>query len=171
MGRKRTRSGKFLYFFAASLIFSLLTNCASLQQYYSPKREVYTEKITTLEKLPKPSPAGLERAARLLRQGDYDGSLKENQRVLVLCGQKPPGDKALFNMALISAHRENPKKDYTQTLLLLRQIVRDYPQSALLDEVKIWVGVLEENEKLKGVIEKSNEVDLTVDEKRRVKTR
>src|SRR3989337_2809851 len=45
-------------------------------------------------------------AQKFLAQGDYEGSLKENQKVLSLFENTPPGDEALFNMGLIYAHHE-----------------------------------------------------------------
>ena len=91
--------------------------------------------------------ADLERAAKLCSQGDYDGSFRENQRVLSLSGKNPPGDRALFNMALIYAYSENPKKDYEKALLFLQRMIREYPQSSLVEEAKTWAKVLQENER------------------------
>ena len=53
---------------------------------------------------------------KFLAGGNYEGALKENQRILSLFGQDPPGDEALFNMGLIYAHPGNPKKDYVKSL-------------------------------------------------------
>lgn len=74
-------------------------------------------------------------------------------------------------MGLIYADRENPKKDHEKSLLFFNKIIRDYPQSPLVQEAKIWIRVLRENEKLKEVIEKYKEVDIAVEEKQREKTR
>jgi len=143
-------------------------------KYFTLKTEAHTRNFGKPEEPPKPMAADLERAAKLCRQGDYDGSLKENQRVLSLSGKNPPGDRALFNMALICAHSGNPKKDYEKALLFLKRIIRDYPQSSLVEEARIWARVLQENERsrqesarLRQVIEKSKDVDLMVDEKKR----
>jgi tetratricopeptide (TPR) repeat protein len=113
----------------------------------------------------------LERAAQLFKQGDYDGSLKENQRVLSLAGKNLPGDRALFNMGLIYAHGEYLEKDYEKSLPFFNKIISDYPQSPLVEEAKLWVRVLRENGKLREVIEKFKEVDIAVEEKKREKAR
>ena len=113
----------------------------------------------------------LERAAKLLKQGDYEGALKENQRVLSSAGKDLPGDRALLNMGLIYADGENPKKDYEKSLLLFNKIITDYPQSLLVQEAKIWIRLLRENEKLKEIIQKYKEVDIAVEEKQREKKR
>ena len=178
MGRKQTGTGQFIYFSVACLIFALLSNCVSLEKYMAPKTEGDARKMGKPEEPSKLLAADLERATKLCSQGDYDGSFRENQRVLSLSGKNPPGDRALFNMALIYASSENPKKDDEKALLFLRRMIREYPESSLVEEAKTWAKVLQENERsrqeterLRRVIEQSKEVDLLVDEKKREKAR
>ncbi len=137
----------------AGLIFFLLSGCTAWQKLFVPQPEAPGPKV---EKAPEPPPppefAGLERAAQLFKQGDYEGSLKENRRVLSLAGKNPPGDRALFNMGLIYADGKNPKRDYENSLLFFGNILVDYPQSPLAEEAQIWIRVIRENEKLKEVI-------------------
>jgi tetratricopeptide (TPR) repeat protein len=142
-----------------------------LEKIFIPTREVPAEKVQKQPERPQPALERLERAAQLFKQGDYDGSLKENQRVLSHAGKNLPGDRALFNMGLIYADRENPKKDHEKSLLFFNKIISDYPQSPLVEEAKLWVRVLRENEKLREVIEKFKEVDIAVEEKKREKAR
>ena len=158
MGRERTRAGQFIFLCIAGLIFFLLSGCTTLEKIFIPTREVPAEKVQKQPERPQPAFERLERAAQLFKQGDYDGSLKENQRVLSLAGKNLPGDRALFNMGLIYAHWGNPKKDYEKSLPFFNKIISDYPQSPLVEEAKIWVRVLQENEKLREVIEKFKEV-------------
>jgi len=167
MGRERTRTRQFIFLCFAGLIFFLLSGCTTLQKLFVPTREVPAEKVQKLPERPKPAFEGLERAAQLLKQGDYDGSLKENQRVLSLAGNNLPGDRALFNMGLIYAHGENPNKNHEKSLLFFNKVIKDHPQSPLVEEAKIWIRVLKENEKLKEVIERFKEVDMEVEGKKR----
>ncbi|MDH4267840.1 MAG: tetratricopeptide repeat protein [Deltaproteobacteria bacterium] len=157
MGRERNRAGQFIFLCIAGLIFFLLSGCTTLKKIFIPTREVPAEKVEKQPERPQPPPQpefeGLGRAAQLFKQGDYDGSLKENQMVLSLTGKNLPGDRALFNMGLIYAHWENPKKDYENSLPFFNKIISDYPQSPLVEEAKLWVRVLQENEKLREVIE------------------
>jgi len=178
MGRKQTGTGQFIYFSIAVLTLSLLSNCVRVEKYTVSKTEDDGRKIGKAEELSKSMAADLERAAKLISQGDYDGSLRETQRILSLSGKNPPGDRALFNMALIYASGENPQKDYEKALLFLQRMIREYPQSSLVEEAKTWAQVLQENERfrqeserLRRVIKRSKEVDLLVDEKRREKAR
>jgi tetratricopeptide (TPR) repeat protein len=115
---------------------------------------------------------------RLLAEGNYEGAIKQNQKILSLSGQNPPGDEALFNMGLIHAHPGNPKRDYTKSLALFKRLTKDHPQSPWVEQAKTWVGVLQENEKmsrsieeLSRVIEKSKQVDIEIEEKKREKAK
>ena len=158
MGRERARTGQFFFLCVAGLIFFLISGCTTLQKLFIPPPGIPVDKVEKQPEPPHPDFAGLERAAQLFKQGDYDGSLQENQRVLSRAGKNPPGDRALFNMGLIYAHGANPKKDYENSLLFFSNIIMDYPQSPLVEEVNIWMRVLRENEKMKEVIEDFREI-------------
>jgi len=178
VGGKRARKGKFLCLCIAGLIFlvSISIGCAvwteKKQVKVGPKREEVQKEEERLKALS----GQLLRARKLLARQDYEGSLRENQKVLSLSGKNPPGDEALFNMGLIYAHPENPKKDYGRSLSLFQRLVKEYPQSSLAEQAKIWAGILYENEKLNQTIEKLNQmieetkqVDIQIEEKKREK--
>ncbi len=130
----------------------------------------------------------LTRGSDLLAHGDFEGSLKENQEVLSLSDKDSRGDEALFNMGLIYAHYEYPKRDYKKSLDLFRRLVKAYPQSPLVVQAKLWIGILQENErlnneleslnsenkrlsseieKLNKAIEKTKQVDIEIEEKKK----
>ncbi len=96
-------------------------------------------------------------AKRLLAVGYYEGSLGENQKVLSLTGKKTPGDEALFNMGLIYAHSNYPKRDYRRSLDLFKRVLTDYPQSPLVLQANIWIGVLQMIENSKQEFEKAKQ--------------
>jgi TolA-binding protein len=102
-----------------------------------------------------------------MAQRDYDGSLKLSERALAQAGSQGPADEALFSLGLIYAHLDNPKKDYAKALTYFQRLVKEFPKSPLAEEAKAWAGVLQENQSLKEVIEKTKEVDIAVDEKKR----
>ncbi len=158
MGRKRTRTGKYLCLSFTGIIFMFLAGCAVLKE-----KEVER----------KPSEYLLT-AQKLLDQGDYEGSLKENQKVLSLYSNVSPGDEALFNIGLIYAHYGYPKRDYKKSLDFFRRLVMVFPQSSLTGQAKIWIEMLQENERLnreiKGLnrtIKKSKQIDIELDEKKK----
>ncbi len=134
--------------------------------------------IEKLEKLKRPEPVvedrgeareHLLRGQKLLAQGDFEGSLAENQKVIALSAHRPPEDEALFNTGLIYAHFDNSKKDYGKSLDCFKRVIKDYPKSPLSEQAKIWIGVLQENEKLSQIIEKSKQVDIEIEERKKEK--
>jgi len=188
MGRKRIRARQCIYFCLAGLIVFFFFGCTST------KKQVISEqaspgRVATPEKQPaappvvlnkpaapvqedsslKPAEEHLRRARKLFVQKDYEAALKVNQKVLTLTGKHSPGDEALFNLGLIYAQGENPKKDYAKSLFYFQRLVKEYPESPLVEEAKAWVGILHENENLREIIEKAKQVDIAVDEKRREK--
>ncbi len=158
MGRKRTRTWMYLYLSIACMIFISLAGCATLKEMEA-KRETPEYFIT---------------AQKLLDQGDYEGALRENEKVLSLYDNIPPGDEALFNLGLIYAHYGYPKRDYKKSLDLFKRLVKMFPQSPLAGQAKLWIGILQENERLnreleelKKTIKKSKQVDIEIEEKKK----
>jgi len=103
-------------------------------------------------------------AQNLLAKGDYEGSLRESQRVLALLKDEPPADTAIFNMGLVYAHPKNPKKDNKRAISFFSRVIKGYPDSPWVEQAKIWVGVLDGVEKLK-------QVDLEIEERKRDRSR
>jgi outer membrane protein assembly factor BamD (BamD/ComL family) len=129
----------------------------------------------------------------LFKEGNYEAALKENQKLL--SEGKAPADIALYNMALIFACSLNPKKDYLKALDTFKKLVNQYPDSSFAEEVKVWIQVLEEHqkvaderqkflvenrnltrekeilsqerEKLKYTVEKSRQLDIEIEKLRR----
>lgn len=185
MGRKRPRTRKLVYFCVAGLIFLLLSGCTFFKEKEKvefSREEVHAGKAQK-ENLPQKEETSilskhLLRARIFLEQRDYEGSLKENQEILSLSGQNPPGDEAIFNMGLIYAHFGNPKKDYNKSIGFFKRLVKEYPQSPFAEQAKVWRGILQENEKLNQtiqklnqVIEESKQVDIEVEERKREKAK
>jgi len=104
--------------------------------------------------------AHLAQVEPLMVQHDFEGALREGQEVLALSPKSPPGDEALFDMALVFAHYANPKKDYRRSIGLFSRVVKEFPRSPRVEEAKIWIGVLE-------AIEKAKQVDADIEERKK----
>ena len=142
--------------------------------------------------LPPPPPVvqprtdPFEQSKALFSQGQYEAAIVENQKILQ--DRRGSPDVALFNMGMISAHPTNPKKNYPRALSSFRTLVKEYPQSPMVDPAKTWITVLEEQQKiadekrsltkerealllekdkLKYTIEKSRQVDIEIEKRRR----
>ncbi|HEX9080270.1 MAG TPA: tetratricopeptide repeat protein [Desulfuromonadaceae bacterium] len=99
-----------------------------------------------------------QRMQLLIRKGDFEGALRENQKILAQFPKSPPGDAALFGMGLILADRDNPKMDYKKALSFFMRLKKEFPASPFVEEAKIWIGVLE-------TMEKALQIDIKIDEK------
>jgi hypothetical protein len=127
-----------------------------------------------------------EHTQALLSQGQYDAAYNETHRILQEGSGAP--DMALFNLGMISAHSANPKKNYMRALSYFRTVVKEYPQSQMSEPAKTWIQVLEEHqkmaeekrllmrereslvqekEKLKYANEKSRQLDVEIEKRRR----
>jgi tetratricopeptide (TPR) repeat protein len=91
-------------------------------------------------------------ARTLFNQGDYEGSLIENQKVLSLCTDTPPADEALFNIGVIHAHYGYSKRDYKTAIDHFKRVVKGFPQSPFAGEAKTWIEILQEIDRLTGEI-------------------
>ena len=101
---------------------------------------------------------------KLLDMGDFKGAIAESRQILSQFPNTPPGDTALFTIALIFADYRNPDKDYNKSLLYFKRLVDDFPHSALREQAKTWIEVL-------NAIEKAKQVDIEIEEKRKELTR
>jgi hypothetical protein len=181
MGRKQTWSGKYFYVCLTLLIAILVVSCT----LPSSRKDVDDPRLH------------IAMAHKFLEEGNYEESVRENQKALFLSANESPGDEALLNIALVYANPANPHKDYTQSIMSLTLLTKDYPQSPLTEQARVWTEVLQENAKLKRasqeahhevvklkrasqevlqenaklkrVIEESKKVDLEITEMRRKK--
>ncbi len=131
MGRKQSGAGKHFFLCVAGLILSI-SGCVTLRE--GMEREQARNSILL--------------GQSLLAQGDYEGSLRENQKIASLFAGRPPGDEAIFNTALIYADDRNPNSDYQKAASLFYKVVTDFPQSPLSVQARIWIGVLEAIDRL-----------------------
>ena len=68
---------------------------------------------------------------------------------------------------LIYAHSRNPQRDIEKSLEYFKRLIKNYPKSPFVDQAKIWVGILEENEELSYLIRKLKQVDIDIEEMKR----
>jgi hypothetical protein len=176
MGGKPSRARKLFYFCVATL--TLLYGCTVAKQPPPPVIVQLPAEPPPQEEPAKPvevvvpkedrdrhqAHEHLTQARHLLAKGDFDGSLRENQRVVGLIKDDSPSDLATFNMGLIYAHPKNPKKDNKRAIGFFSRVIKSFPESPLVEHAKIWVGVLDGVEKLK-------QVDLEIEEKKRDRAR
>ena len=181
---RRWTSLQFLQWAALMAAMCCFTGCATLKV-----------EPTAPENNARQDPFAL--ADTLFIEGHYEAALKENQRLL---GEKKAApDVALFNIGLISASSSNPKRDYPRALNSFKTLTFQYPQSPLTEPARIWIQAIEERqravderqklleekrfltrerealseevEKQKYIAEKSRQVDLEIEKRRRQRLR
>ncbi len=131
MGRKHYGAGQCVHICFACIIFLLISACATLEGIKN--RHAVSKHFT--------------RSQMLLAVGDYEGALSENREIRSIVNDGYPGDEAVFNIALIYAHHDNPKKNFAKSLKYFHELIENYPHSPLLEQARIWVSVLENIEK------------------------
>ena len=145
-----------------------------VRQLQLEKTNILEEREVRVEERKARQP--LLNSRELLLQGKYEEASKEIQKFLAPSPRHPLEDEALFQMGLVYAHPGNSKKDYGKSVSYFKKLMKDYPQSPWSDVAKIWTGMIQENErlnqaveKLSQTIEKSKQVDIEIEEKKREK--
>jgi TPR repeat protein len=90
----------------------------------------------------------------------FEAAVAENLKLFANNREKLGDDQAFYRLGLLYAHYENPKKDYKMAMHFMKGLVAEYPDSPLVEEARIWIGVFD-------VIEKLQQVDVEVDEKKK----
>jgi tetratricopeptide (TPR) repeat protein len=184
MGGKSARTGQYLLYCLAGI--TLVGSGCVLFEPPSPPQPAPPPPLVIIERLPPPPPTPapppepmvepkenrelreadhhLQTAQQLMIKGEYEASLREIQKVLVLAKDNAPADSAVFHMGLIHAHPNNAKKDNKKAIGFFSRVVKSYPESQWAEQAKIWIAVLDGLEKLK-------QVDLELEERKRDRTR
>lgn len=126
-GKSRLR--QCLYGMAAAIASLALVSCA---------------KVTEIP--PSPNSEQVGRSLLLTAPANFDAALKENQTALA-AGKIAP-EVALYNTGFILAHPSNPKKDYSKAIHSFQTLVAEHPRSSLLEPAKTWIQVLEQQQKI-----------------------
>jgi tetratricopeptide (TPR) repeat protein len=112
----------------------------------------------------------LLRSQKFLAQGNYEGAITENKKILSLSDSRSPKDEALFNLGLIYAHFGNPQQDLEKSIEFFKTLIKNYPKSPLSEQAKIWVEILQENAGLNHLLQKLKQVDIEIEDMKRKKT-
>ncbi len=91
----------------------------------------------------------------LLARGDFDGSVKAFNNVLLIAKGEPPADSAIYHLGVIHAHPQNPRQDRHQALDSFDRVVSQFPDSWFAQPAKAWIGVLSEIDATKQEIERT----------------
>ena len=115
-------------------------------------------------------------AAVSVKEKRYKEATASYNKIMVDSPDSTLAADALFELALVSAHYDNPKKDYTQATHSFAEFLKRYPDNRRADEARTWISVLrtvqelkKQNERLNESIEKLQKLDIRHEEKRKRK--
>lgn len=99
--------------------------------------------------------------AREVRESQHFAeAARSNQTLLEQSGRHAPADAALYNLGLIYAHIDNPAKDFHKARGYFAELSRDFPNSPLAEEARVWVGLFQ-------IIEKMQQIDLDIEQQKK----
>lgn len=130
------------------------------QSTFADESRTWIGTLTNEVSLEREGYAYLQRMQALIRKGNFESALRENQKILSALPKSPLSDAALYSMGLIHAHYANQKRDYKAALNYFLRLKKEFPGSYLLEEARIWIGVLE-------TMENALLIDINVDEKKK----
>ncbi|MGE5219050.1 MAG: hypothetical protein ACM3SP_18805 [Chloroflexota bacterium] len=77
---------------------------------------------------------------------NFDTVLRENQAALAK--RKGAQDLALYNVGVILADPSNPKREPAKAMHSFKTLVTEHPRSAYAEQAKTWIHVLEQQQKI-----------------------
>ena len=126
MGTERTREGQHLLLYIACVII-LVSGSLGCSNF-----------IRTIEARQR-----LEVADRHLSKGEFDAAFRANEDALQVAPEII-GDQALYKMALVAVHPDNPCVDYQASAKDLQRLLLEYPESPLTLEAGVLLRVFRE---------------------------
>jgi hypothetical protein len=184
---RRFAFGRFVFCAVVLLLVGSLAGCGTMWESLKNRE-------------PEKKTDQFERSNALIAEGNFEAAYKENEKIFA--ERRGAADVALFNMGMVSASSSNPRRNYPRALASFKTLLKDYPQSPLADQAKVWIQVLEahqrvveekqavmeekgklldekralireketlsqERERLKYTVEKSRQVDVDIEKRRR----
>jgi outer membrane protein assembly factor BamD (BamD/ComL family) len=111
-----------------------------------------------------------------VKEKRYKEAAAACNKIMADAPDSPLAADALFEIALINVHLDNPKRDYVQASRMFTEFVKRYPDNRRADEARTWISVLKtvqelkkQNELLNESIEELKQLDIKHEEKRKRK--
>jgi tetratricopeptide (TPR) repeat protein len=138
MGRKQWKNRERLLFYGASLLVILVITqgCAISEKLTGAITEKLAKDKIHIEATP------MELARNRMQNGDYEGALKAYMEILKANPEKFPGDRALFEMGILFAYPDNPKRSNSKASGYFKRLIKEFPESYLIRESLAWVDAL-----------------------------
>ncbi len=115
-------------------------------------------------------------AAVSVKEKRYKEAAASYNKIMVDSPDSALAADALFELALVNAHYDNPQRDYTQATRSFAEFLKRYPDNRRSDEARTWISVLrtiqelkKQNDRLNESIEKLQQLDIRHEERRKGK--
>ena len=139
----------------ALIALLLLSGCATGSVVTAPEKQFQAAAVSVKEKRYKEAAGAYKKIA-----ADAPGS--------------PLAADALFELALLQAHHDNPQRDYAQAARSFEEFLKRFPDNRRTDEAQTWLTVLKavqdlkkQNEYLTKSIEELKRLDIRHEQKRK----
>lgn len=97
---------------------------------------------------------------KVVENHNFEEAVQKNLLILEQSGRQHPADEALHNLGLIYAHIDNPAKDFKKSQTYFHALVKQFPDSALAEEARIWLGLFE-------TIDKMQQIDIEIEQQKK----
>jgi hypothetical protein len=125
---------------------------------------------------------------RVIENGDYRGFLVENERNLSACGGWTECDVTLYNLGFVYAYPQSPYRDPQKARQYLHELHSRFPRSPWTWQGQVLLAFMDEQvgleraqrrlradlrsrdaaiRKLRGQLDRSREIDITMEKKER----
>jgi hypothetical protein len=125
---------------------------------------------------------------KVIENGDYRGFLVENERNLSACGGWTECDVTLYNLGFVYAYPQSPYRDPHKARQYLHELHSRFPQSPWTSQGQVLLAFMDEQvglekaqrrlradlrsrdaaiRKLRGQLDRSREIDITIEKKER----
>jgi outer membrane protein assembly factor BamD (BamD/ComL family) len=99
----------------------------------------------------------LQEVAVSVKEKRFQEAAAACNRIMADAPDSPLAADALFEIALISAHPDNPQRDYAQASRSFAEFLKRYPDNRRAEEARTWIAVFKHNQELKKQNENLNE--------------
>ena len=113
---------------------------------------------------PKEKPLYVAGARKIVENQNFEEAVQRNLQILEEAGRNKPADAALYNLGLIYAHVDNPAKDYKKSQIYFHVLSKQFADSELAEEARIWLGLFD-------TIEKMQQIDIEIEQQKKQLTR
>lgn len=134
-----------------------LSGCAIITGVNEPKKEFQAAAVSVKEK-------------------KYKAAVAAYKKIVADSPDSTLAADALFELALVHAHHDNPQRDYALAIQTFEEFIKRYSDNKRMTEAQIWISVLKtiqelkkQNEHLNKSIDQLKRLDIRHEERRKGK--